>query len=204
MNTPSGLPATKMPIIRPIVAPPTQPRPALAGLGGGPGAGLLALGSSLAGPAGGGGGQQGFRGQSSLLPYPQTSDTDVEPANKKQKTEADALLASLIPEATFLDSNPANLTIMVQVPLVDSASASGKTSQNWNLNGQTIQFDVSLRDTISHIKEKIKDALGMPLNKQNLKCSGLPFLKDQNSLAFYNMKDGTNLQLTVKERGGRK
>lgn len=44
----------------------------------------------------------------------------------------------------------------------------------------------------------------MPANKQKLKTEELGFLKETNTLAFYNAKDGFAVELTIKERGGRK
>jgi len=129
------------------------------------------------------------------------ADIDMmESASKKPRTEIDSLLANLIPEEAFLQNNPDSFVLQVQVPQVDSGSSS---KVNWNLNGQILSFEVSLSDTIAQVKDLIKDQLSMPANKQNLKCLGLPFLKDQQSLAFYNLKSDIIVQLSVKERGGR-
>jgi splicing factor 3A subunit 1 len=57
---------------------------------------------------------------------------------------------------------------------------------------------------LTHTQDKIKEGLGMPQNKQKLKAPGISILKDQNSLAYYNMRSGTSVSLGVKERGGRK
>lgn len=43
----------------------------------------------------------------------------------------------------------------------------------------------------------------MPQQKQKLKTNLFSVLKDNRSLAYYNMINGLVLELNVKERGGR-
>jgi len=43
----------------------------------------------------------------------------------------------------------------------------------------------------------------MPPGKQKLQLDAI-FLKDANTLAYYNVRPGTIVTLQVKERGGRK
>ena len=50
---------------------------------------------------------------------------------------------------------------------------------------------------------KIHEATGMPAGKQKLQYEGI-FIKDSNSLAYYNMANGAVIHLALKERGGRK
>uniref|UniRef100_A0A7N8WXK3 Splicing factor 3a, subunit 1 n=1 Tax=Mastacembelus armatus TaxID=205130 RepID=A0A7N8WXK3_9TELE len=50
---------------------------------------------------------------------------------------------------------------------------------------------------------KIHEATGMPAGKQKLQYEGI-FIKDSNSLAYYNMNNGSIIHLALKERGGRK
>ena len=45
--------------------------------------------------------------------------------------------------------------------------------------------------------------LGMPSAKQKLKSTLFSVLKDQHSLAYYNMINGLLLELSAKERGGK-
>ncbi|RMC06064.1 hypothetical protein DUI87_17609 [Hirundo rustica rustica] len=52
-------------------------------------------------------------------------------------------------------------------------------------------------------KVKIHEATGMPAGKQKLQYEGI-FIKDSNSLAYYNMTSGSLIHLALKERGGRK
>jgi splicing factor 3A subunit 1 len=57
---------------------------------------------------------------------------------------------------------------------------------------------------ITVIKAKLSDLLGgMPAGKQKLVYNDM-FVKDSNSLGFYNMMKGSVVYLQLKERGGRK
>jgi len=71
--------------------------------------------------------------------------------------------------------------------------------------GQSFTMTLPLTDTVSVIKAKVYDEVGMPAAKQKLQLldSGL-FMKDSNTLAFYNFMPMCSVQLLVKERGGRK
>lgn len=73
-----------------------------------------------------------------------------------------------------------------------------------NLKGQVLEIAVqSLSETVGSLKEKIAGEIQLPANKQKL--SGKPgFLKENISLAHYNIKDGETLALSLRERGGRK
>jgi len=129
---------------------------------------------------------------------PLPPDMDL-PSAKKQKLDAD-ITANLIPEEIFLAQyNKGSITLRVQVP--DEGE-----KPEWNFKGQTVTIQATdLRETIASIKEKLKEHLGgMPPNKQKLKTTHVPILKDQHSLAFYNIADGAIISLGVKERGGRK
>jgi splicing factor 3A subunit 1 len=73
------------------------------------------------------------------------------------------------------------------------------------LQGQTLEIPVdSLRSTIVDLKRAIKPLAGeLAQNKQKLSTPSLGFLKDNASLAYYNLKDGSTINLTLKSRGGR-
>ncbi|KAG1714369.1 Splicing factor 3A subunit 1 [Nymphon striatum] len=121
------------------------------------------------------------------LPPPESD----EPPAKKQKSED-----SLIPESEFLLKNKSPVSFRVQVPVVSD-------KPEWRLNGQILTMTLPLTDMVSVIKAKIHDETGMPSGKQKLQYAGI-FIKDSNSLAFYNFAPGPLVQLQVKERGGRK
>ncbi|XP_033828207.1 splicing factor 3A subunit 1 [Periophthalmus magnuspinnatus] len=116
---------------------------------------------------------------------------DDEPVNKKMKTED-----NLIPEEEFLRRNKGPVAVKVQVPNMQDKT-------EWKLNGQVLNFTVHLTDQVSVIKVKIHEATGMPAGKQKLQYEGI-FIKDSNSLAYYNMVSGSVIHLALKERGGRK
>ncbi|EFA83991.1 ubiquitin domain-containing protein [Heterostelium album PN500] len=108
-----------------------------------------------------------------------------EPTSKKQKTED-----LLIPEDEYIRDNPGPVQITIEA-----------TNEG---NAQTFSITFNPRDTITILKEKIKDLIGIAPNKQKLKAPGLSILKDQHTIGFYNLKPGTVITAGLKERGGRK
>ncbi|KAI2809692.1 splicing factor 3a, subunit 1 [Blomia tropicalis] len=116
---------------------------------------------------------------------------DIEPAFKKARTED-----NLIPEEQFLQNNPPNVSIKIQVPHTNE-------KPEWRLNGQIINLTLPYTDSLSVVKAKIHELTNMPPGKQKLQYEGV-FVKDSNSLAFYNMPNGALVVLGLKERGGRK
>ncbi|CAK9326147.1 unnamed protein product [Citrullus colocynthis] len=113
-----------------------------------------------------------------------------EPEPKRQKLD-DSLL---MPEDQFLAQHPGPVRITVSVPNLDDG----------NLKGQVLEITVqSLTETVGSLKEKIAGEIQLPANKQKL--SGKPgFLKDNMSLAYYNVGASEALSLSLRERGGRK
>uniref|UniRef100_A0A8C5TVH4 Splicing factor 3A subunit 1 n=1 Tax=Malurus cyaneus samueli TaxID=2593467 RepID=A0A8C5TVH4_9PASS len=114
-----------------------------------------------------------------------------EPVSKKLKSED-----SLIPEEEFLRRNKGPVTVKVQVPNMQDKT-------EWKLNGQVLVSSPCPPCSVSVIKVKIHEATGMPAGKQKLQYEGI-FIKDSNSLAYYNMTSGSLIHLALKERGGRK
>ncbi|KAJ7955190.1 Splicing factor 3A subunit [Quillaja saponaria] len=98
------------------------------------------------------------------------------------------------PKDQFLAQHPGPVRIAVSVPNVDEG----------NLRGQLLEITVqALSETVGSLKEKIAGEIQLPANKQKL--SGKPgFLKDNISLAYYNIGAGDTLTLSLRERGGRK
>ncbi|XP_078171603.1 putative splicing factor 3A subunit 1 [Carex rostrata] len=113
-----------------------------------------------------------------------------EPEPKRQKIDD----ASLVPEDQFLAQHPGPARISVSVPNLEEG----------NLKGQVLEISVqSLSETISSLKEKIAGEVQLPANKQ--KISGKAgFLKENHTLAYYNIAPGEALTLALRERGGRK
>lgn len=120
-----------------------------------------------------------------------STEMNVEPAFKKARTED-----NLIPEQEFLQSSPPNVSIKVQVP-------SSSEKPEWKLNGQVINLTLPYTDSLSVVKAKIHELISMPPGKQKLQYEGI-FVKDSNTLAFYNIPNGATIVLALKERGGRK
>ncbi|PSR98094.1 Splicing factor 3A subunit like [Actinidia chinensis var. chinensis] len=113
-----------------------------------------------------------------------------EPEPKRQKLDDSVL----IPEGQFLTKHPGPVRITVSVPNVDEG----------NLKGQVLQVTVqSLSETVGSLKEKIAGDIQLPSNKQKLSGKA-GFLKDNLSLAYYNIAGGETLSLSLRERGGRK
>jgi len=124
-------------------------------------------------------------------PLPDTGGKDDEPPTKRSKTED-----QLMSENDFLVHNKGPVTFQVQVPnMLDKSE--------WKLGGQSFTITLPLTDTVSVIKAKMFDELGMPAGKQKLQMDGM-FMKDSNTLAYYNFTPMCVVQLQVKERGGRK
>ncbi|PWZ08214.1 putative splicing factor 3A subunit 1 [Zea mays] len=113
-----------------------------------------------------------------------------EPEPKRQRTDD----ASLIPAEQYLVQHPGPASISVSVPNLDEG----------NLRGQILQIPVqSLSDTVGSLKEQIAGELQLPANKQKLSVR-TSFLKDNLTLAYYNVGPGVVINLTLRERGGRK
>lgn len=85
--------------------------------------------------------------------------------------------------------------ITVSVPNIDEGQ---------NLKGQVLEITVqALSETVGSLKEKIAGEIQLPANKQKLSGKA-GFLKDNMSLAYYNVGAGETLALSLRERGGRK
>jgi hypothetical protein len=69
---------------------------------------------------------------------------------------------------------------------------------------KSVSLEVNLKDTVQQLKEKLKEHVGLPPNKQKLKAGNLPILKDHLTLAYYNITSDTPFTLGTKERGGKK
>ncbi|VFQ75118.1 unnamed protein product [Cuscuta campestris] len=113
-----------------------------------------------------------------------------EPEPKRQKLDESVL----IPEDQFLATHLGPARISITVPNVEEG----------NLKGQVLEISVqSLAETVGSLKEKISGEIQLPANKQKLSGKA-GFLKDNLSLAYYNVSPGETLNLSLRERGGRK
>lgn len=118
-------------------------------------------------------------------------DDDEGPAAKKPRTEE-----SLVAEAEWARRFPGPVKFLVTVPMVGD-------KPEFKLLGQTLTLTLPLTDPVSVVKSKVHESTGVPPGKQKLAKEGM-FFKDSMSLAFYNVGNGTTIQLQLKERGGRK
>lgn len=117
--------------------------------------------------------------------------SDDEPVFKKLRTED-----SLEPEEQYLAKVQGPITFKIMCPAMPEKA-------EWKLTGQTIELTLPLTDSVAAVKAKIHELTNMPPGKQKINSDGL-FLKDSNSLAYYNVSPTSNIHLQLKERGGRK
>ena len=88
----------------------------------------------------------------------------------------------MAPEQQWIATHPGPVTLAVRLPNDASNPASVK----------------ALKQQISEMQGK------MPVSKMQLKHPVHGFLKDAQTLGYYNLMSGMELQLSVRSRGGRK
>uniref|UniRef100_A0AC35TH99 Splicing factor 3A subunit 1 n=1 Tax=Rhabditophanes sp. KR3021 TaxID=114890 RepID=A0AC35TH99_9BILA len=108
--------------------------------------------------------------------------------SKKAKLEPE-----YVPEEEFLKTSPPEIQIVIEVPIDEN----GEAKMN------VIQLSAEVRGSVSDVKTKIASQLNMVPSKLKLSQDG-NFLKDNQSVASYNLRNGTVLSLSFKERGGKK
>ena len=105
--------------------------------------------------------------------------------------------SAFVPESLWLSANPLPLSLLVHVP--------ADASSPYNLQGQTLSIPLQLTDSIDALKAELSVRLNaLPANRQQFQVVGGAFLKEGHSLAYYNLFDGCNVNLKLKERGGKK
>ena len=73
------------------------------------------------------------------------------------------------------------------------------------LNGQMLEVEVgSLTDSIGELKSRLADVVGIAANKQKLTREPIGVMRDEQSLAFYNVSPDVQLQLGISKRGGKR
>ncbi|RLN46397.1 hypothetical protein BBJ28_00014764 [Nothophytophthora sp. Chile5] len=126
---------------------------------------------------------------------------DEEPAAKRQRTDG----SSLLPEDEFAARHPGVVRLVVNVP-------NEPDNAQWKLEGQALTVELDVKDNMRTLKQKLMvgtcvdsaaELQNMPVNKQQLKFS-MGFVKDSLTCAHYNFVNGTALELSVRQRGGRR
>lgn len=103
---------------------------------------------------------------------------------------------------TYILANFVSCWVVLQGPARINVSV--PNTDEGNLKGQVLEITVqSLSESIASLKEKISGEVQLPANKQKLSGKA-GFLKDNLSLAYYNVASGETLSLSLRERGGRK
>ena len=104
----------------------------------------------------------------------------------------------LVPEDQWKSRFPPGpFNIKVAMPV-------GAESGDIKLNGQVVHVQVDFSDTVAKIKAKVTQEIGLAGGKQKILSPGGLVLKDTNSLAYFNIPHEATLNLTIKERGGKR
>ncbi|XP_059485983.1 splicing factor 3A subunit 1 isoform X2 [Neocloeon triangulifer] len=125
------------------------------------------------------------------MKHPMEVDLEEAPGAKRQRTED-----TLMPEAEFLASHKSPVQFKVIVP-------NQPDKGEFRLRGQMVGVSMSLSEQVTLLKAKLQEETGLPPSKQKLNWEGV-FFKDGNTLAYYNIMPGMVINLSIKERGGRK
>ncbi|PRW57503.1 putative splicing factor 3A subunit 1 isoform A [Chlorella sorokiniana] len=133
-----------------------------------------------------------FGGAPPLPPHEAPPLPDEEPDAKRARLDTFVLTL----EEEFADAHPGQAKVYVQCPKVDGSEA---------LTGQLLAVEMpSLLATVSELKGRLSEVLSLPPGKQQLSREHVGIMKNELSLAFYNVGQKVHLQLGIKERGGRK
>jgi hypothetical protein len=89
---------------------------------------------------------------------------------------------------------------------IEIALPNDPSAGQYNLNGQTISLGTVVTATVKEIKEQLSLQYlnALAANKIQLKHTTHGFLKDSSSLASLNLGPGTQLELSLKSRGGKR
>lgn len=172
---PPGIPTPFMPPGMSPIGPPGIPPSGPPGMG--------PPGMSFAPPSGPPG-MSGFAIQNR-----NSNDFHEQNDNKKMKLNE----MGLIPEDLFASSYSQPITVSIIMP---------DKIEGWG--GQSIDICIPVMESIGKLKEMIQETIGLSVGRQKLSIPNHPLLKNNFSLAYYNIGDGFKLQLGLKERGGRK
>uniref|UniRef100_A0A0K0E7Y6 SURP motif domain-containing protein n=1 Tax=Strongyloides stercoralis TaxID=6248 RepID=A0A0K0E7Y6_STRER len=110
------------------------------------------------------------------------------PTIKKPKIDNE-----LLPEEEFMKISPPTIEISIEIP----------NQEENGLKGQVLHVSIDIKNSVGDLKGKISNSINIPTSKIKLSQDGI-FLKDVQSIAAYNLKSGSFLNLSLKERGGKK
>lgn len=129
-------------------------------------------------------------------PGPATEEDDEEEPNAKKPRLDDG---SLVPEQTWIEKHPVPIQILVQVNL----GADGFAAQL----PPVIPIEVPVRSSVTDLKNMLAPrvaAAGVNAGQIRLKAQGAGYvLKNDFTLAFYNIAPGGVLELSRRVRGGK-
>ncbi|CAG8662381.1 5428_t:CDS:2, partial [Cetraspora pellucida] len=121
-------------------------------------------------------------------------EVDITMLSKRQKLDNGSSMGSLVSEEEWIASHQGLINIQIQCPIISE-------KPEWNCQGQIIVLDnLSLTTLVSAVKDKIFARLNFPAGKQKLTIGGA-VMKNQVSLAYYNIEDGGIIGLAIKDRG---
>uniref|UniRef100_A0A915LCR9 Ubiquitin-like domain-containing protein n=2 Tax=Meloidogyne javanica TaxID=6303 RepID=A0A915LCR9_MELJA len=126
--------------------------------------------------------------QAGFMPPPPPPDESGASAAKKFRVDD-----ALEPEELWLQKVSGQITVKLSTPQTDE----------WNLKGQTFTIQLEITSTVSALKSLIQEQTTVPASKAKLVYQNT-FLKDNFTLAYYNFVNEANVQLMLKERGGKK
>ncbi|CAH1762760.1 12771_t:CDS:10 [Entrophospora sp. SA101] len=128
-------------------------------------------------------------------PAEEDVDSTPPPILKRQKIDNGASIAPiLVSEEEWLATHQVSINIQVQCPTIPE-------KPEWNCQGQVIVLEgLQLNTLVSTLKDKIASQLNFPAGKQKLTLGGA-VMKNQVSLAYYNLEDNIMIGLAIKDRG---
>ncbi|CAI2172380.1 10824_t:CDS:2 [Funneliformis geosporum] len=121
-------------------------------------------------------------------------ETELSYMTKRQKMDNLISIGSLVSADEWIELHPGPINVQVHCPTIPE-------KPEWNCQGQTIILDnLPLNTFVSTVKDKIAARLNFPAGRQKLMIGGA-VMKNQLSLAYYNMEDGVIIGLAIKDRG---
>ncbi len=105
-----------------------------------------------------------------------------------------------MPEEHWAAMNPSPFELSVTVAREEPS----EKNKAWRLDGAAHALSVRNETTVEELKQMLEVRIGLPPNLQKIKHAARGFLKDRDTLAFYNLRAGDTLELTRQQRGGKK